>query len=265
MEQMEKNRLFGGFPNKLALVRFFVKLRPVHPFPGWMFVMSTDAKSSLATRPSLLARLKDWSQQTAWREFDHDYAPLLRNVARKAGLTEAEADEVAQETLIAVAKKIGEFKHAGNRGSFRAWLFQQARWRTVDQFRARERARPHAQPLSHSMGERGRGPGEGEHEDQSPTSSTMSQESHAAAPETDPAFERLWDEEWENHVRQSALARVKRQVSGRQFQLFDLHVVQGMSVRDTAQAAGASMAAVYMAKSRLKRLFKREVKALKAQ
>ena len=35
---------------------------------------------------------------TAWREFDHDYTPLLRNVARKAGLTEAEADEVAQET-----------------------------------------------------------------------------------------------------------------------------------------------------------------------
>jgi RNA polymerase sigma-70 factor (ECF subfamily) len=92
-----------------------------------MFFMSAETESSLATRPSLLARLKDWSQQTAWREFDHDYAPLLRNVARKAGLTDAEAAEVAQETLIAVAKKIGEFKHAGNRGSFRAWLYQQAR------------------------------------------------------------------------------------------------------------------------------------------
>ena len=35
----------------------------------------------------------------------------------KARLADAEADEVAQETLMAVAKKIGEFKHAGNRGS----------------------------------------------------------------------------------------------------------------------------------------------------
>src|SRR6266540_3966298 len=119
-----------------------------------MFAMSTETESSLATRPSLLARLKDWSQQTGWREFDHDYAPLLRNVARKAGLTDAEADEVAQETLIAVAKKIGEFKHAGNRGSFRAWLYQQARWRIADQFRARARAKPHREacPLRRAAG-----------------------------------------------------------------------------------------------------------------
>src|SRR5207244_7720281 len=85
------------------------------------------------------------------------YAPLLRNVARKAGLTDAEADEVAQETLIAVAKKIVEFKHAGNRGSFRAWLFQQARWRIADQFRSRARASHRTEPRSLTAGTAGRG------------------------------------------------------------------------------------------------------------
>src|SRR5262245_51715676 len=103
--------------------------------------MSAEPQSSLATRPSLLVRLRDWNQQTAWQEFANDYVPLLRNVARKAGLTETEADEVVQEALIAVAKKIREFKHAGNRGSFRAWLYQQARWRIADQFRNRGRTR----------------------------------------------------------------------------------------------------------------------------
>src|SRR5262245_1159179 len=101
--------------------------------------MSDEAKSSLLTRPSLLARLKDWNQQTAWGDFSREYAPLLRNVARKAGLNDAEADDVVQETLIAVAKKIGQFEHAGNRGSFRKWLYQQTRWRIADQFRARAR------------------------------------------------------------------------------------------------------------------------------
>src|SRR2546422_510842 len=156
---------------------FFVKLRSVHPFSGWMCVMSTETESSLVTRPSLLARLKDWSQQTAWREFDQDYAPLLRNVARKAGLTNAEADEVAQETLIAVAKKIGEFKHAGNRGSFRAWMYQQTRWRIADQFRARARVSHHHEPrpltpsLSLARGEGARSAGEGESDDATATDS----------------------------------------------------------------------------------------------
>src|SRR2546422_749574 len=172
-----QKRADGSGRNFIAEVGSFVKLRLVYPFSGWMFFMQTETESSLATRPSLLARLKDWSQQTAWREFDHDYAPLLRNVARKAGLTEAEADEVAQETLIAVAKKIGEFKHAGQRGSFRAWLFQQARWRIADQFRARARVSHHHEPrpltpsLSLARGEGARSAGEGESDDATATDS----------------------------------------------------------------------------------------------
>ena len=211
--------------------------------------MSVETESGLATRPSLLARLKDWSQQTAWREFDQDYAPLLRNIARKAGLTNAEVDDVVQETLIAVAKKIGTFAHAGNRGSFRSWLYQQARWRIADRFRAR---RQHGEPLPRPAGD-----------------------SAAELPETalkpgvprveqsvDSSFQRLWDIEWDDYVRQTALKSVKSRVSPRQFQLFDLSVLQGLSVSDTAQAAGASKAAVYMAKSRVARLVKREAMAL---
>ena len=233
-----------------------------------MFCMSTETEGSLATRPSLLARLKDWSQQTAWREFDHDYAPLLRNVARKAGLTDPEADEVVQETLIAVAKKIGEFKHAGNRGSFRAWLYQQARWRIADQFRARARVRPCTEgrpltpPLSPGGGEGARGAGEGESE-AATAADSLHLEASSAASEVDPGFERLWDAEWEEHLRQTALARVKRQVSARQFQLFDLHVLQGLSVRVAATAAGTTIAAVYMAKSRVGRLVRREIARLR--
>ena len=231
--------------------------------------MSTETESSQRTRLSLLARLKDWSQQTAWREFDHDYAPLLRNVARKAGLTDPEADEVVQETLIAVAKKIGEFKHAGNRGSFRAWLYQQARWRIADQFRTRKRANPRteARPLTPSLspdwGEGARRAGEGESEDATSADSFVRDAGAAASPEVDPAFERLWDAEWEEHLRQYALARVKRQVSARQFQLFDLHALQGLSVRVAATAAGSTIAAVYMAKSRVGRLVRREITRLR--
>jgi RNA polymerase sigma factor (sigma-70 family) len=176
---------------------------------------------------------------------------------------------VAQETLIVVAKKIGEFKHAGNRGSFRAWLYQQARWRIADQFRLRARAnrRLEARPLTPSLsaagGEGDRRSGERKIDAASIAGSFEHEASGASAPEVDPAFERLWAEEWEEHVRQFALARVKRQVSARQFQLFDLHALQGLTVRVAAKAAGTTIAAVYMAKSRVGRLVRREVARLR--
>lgn len=228
-----------------------------------MVAVSAETEDSLATRPSLLARLKDWNQQTAWGQFDADYAPLLRNVARKAGLTDTEADEVVQETLLAVARKIGEFDHAGRPGSFRAWLYQQARWRIADQFRARCRSRPMPAPTEPLQQE-------SQHDGGRPLSggfAAAEPPSHPGpadgVPSADPAFERLWNEEWETHLRQTVLDRVKRQVSARQFQLFDLHALQGLPVRAAAQAAGASIAAVYMAKSRVARLLRRESNRLR--
>ena len=209
-----------------------------------MFIMTAESESTLATRPSLLARLKDWSQQSAWREFEHDYAPLLRNVARKAGLTNVEADDAVQEMLIAVAKKIGDFKHAGNRGSFRSWLYQQARWRIADRFRDRAR---YSGTINGSL--------------------ESSDSIEPAKPQgmADPMFENIWDTEWEDHIRKSALERVKRHVGARQFQLFDLHAVQGLPAQAAAKAAGATIAAVFMAKSRVGRLVRKEIERLKLE
>src|SRR5439155_21847734 len=103
----------------------------------------------------------------------------------------------------------------------------------------------------------------GKNEDATDADSLHPEANRAATPEVDPAFERFWAEEWEAHIRQSALARVKRQVNARQFQLFDLHVLQGLSVRLAARAAGTTSASVYMAKSRMGRLVRREIARLR--
>ena len=77
------------------------------------------------------------------------------------------------------------------------------------------------------------------------------------------ALDAVWQEEWEGHLMAAALERVKRQVSPRQFQMFDLHVRQGLSVTETARTLQASVASVYMARHRVARALRKEVAALK--
>jgi RNA polymerase sigma-70 factor (ECF subfamily) len=54
----------------------------------------------------LLVRLKDWGDQKSWQDFFDTYWRLIHSVAIKAGLSEAEAQDVVQETVLTVAKKL---------------------------------------------------------------------------------------------------------------------------------------------------------------
>src|SRR5437667_10146451 len=97
----------------------------------------TPGDDSLATRASLLGRLKNWEDAKSWEEFTQTYSRLIRAVAFKAGLTESEAKDVEQETLLCVAKTIHEFESSATRGTFKSWLLNLTRWRIADQFRRR--------------------------------------------------------------------------------------------------------------------------------
>ena len=100
--------------------------------------MASDEHSSIQTRPSLLNRLKSGDDAESWQEFYRVYGKLVRDFAFQAGLTDTEAQEVVQETVIAVANKIAEFKTDPARGSFSAWLMHTTRWRIADQLRKRQ-------------------------------------------------------------------------------------------------------------------------------
>lgn len=74
------------------------------------------------TRPSLLLKLRDAGNQQAWGEFLEIYQPLILRLVRRRGLQEADAREVTQDVLIAVAGAIGRWEADPARGSFRGWL-----------------------------------------------------------------------------------------------------------------------------------------------
>ncbi|HEY5914049.1 MAG TPA: sigma-70 family RNA polymerase sigma factor [Verrucomicrobiae bacterium] len=92
----------------------------------------------LPTGRSLLTRLKNWDDQEGWREFFETYWRLIYSVARKAGFNDAEAQDLVQETILAVARKVRDFHYDPALGSFKSWLLLNVRSRIADQLRRRQ-------------------------------------------------------------------------------------------------------------------------------
>src|SRR5712691_10928176 len=147
---------------------------------------------SIPTRASLLERLKDLGDQTSWNEFYQTYRELIYSVARKAGLNEIEADEVVQETLISVAKKMPGFTYDPSKDSFKGWLLTVTRWRIWDQLERRARGAKEDRPGSPCA-----------NDEQRTRTATIERVPDPAGFDLTAA----WDEEWEKHLLQTALAR----------------------------------------------------------
>jgi RNA polymerase sigma factor (sigma-70 family) len=213
--------------------------------------MKEPAQDTQATRWSLLARLKNWEDQTSWREFFDTYWPLIYSVALKAGLSDAEAQDVVQDTVVSVAKKIHGFKCDPAAGSFKAWLLRLTRWRILNQLKKRM-PEVHRSISTAPVG--------GCRDDETRTSTVE------RVP--DPAslnLEVVWDKEWERNLAEAAKERVRQMVSARQFQMFELYVVQGWAAAEVARCLGVSATQVYLAKHRVGRLLKREANKLSSK
>ena len=78
--------------------------------------------STPETRASLLIRVRDPADQAAWHEFVEIYRPIILRLARQKGMQEADADDVAQQVLVAVAKAVERREHDPKRAKFRTWL-----------------------------------------------------------------------------------------------------------------------------------------------
>ncbi len=189
------------------------------------------------TRRTLLSRLRDLDNQGSWKEFFDTYWRLIYVTAIKSGLSDAEAEDVVQETVISVVRKIPGFRYDPEVGSFKAWLLKLTRWRIIDQLRTRQKA------LVSSM------PGQTDLVERVPDQAVQSAEDN-------------WDEEWRKNTLQVALHRVRDQVDPRHYQVFDLYAVQNWPALRVAKALHLSVAQVYLIKHRVCRLIKREVSSL---
>ena len=210
-------------------------------------LMAKPQDDSYPTRSSLLCRVKDTQDQQSWQEFSDIYSKLIFGFAMKAGLTEDEAQEVVQETLIAAAKHLPGFRYDPKVCSFKTWLLNLSRWRVQDQ--VRKRRAPAAPQPSRALDDSG---------DDSNRTATVERIPDPASAE----LEALWDREWQMTLKDAALAKVKAQCDLKQWQVFDLYVLKEWSVREVTKALGVSAGRVYLAKHRISAPVKKELKRL---
>jgi RNA polymerase sigma factor (sigma-70 family) len=204
------------------------------------------AHASLTTRRSLLSRLKESNAQESWRQFFDAYWRLIYTTALGAGLTDAEAQEVVQETVLTVVKKIKSFRYDPAVGSFKGWLLTIVRWRVADQFRKRQQQ---IQPLKLRR------------ETATQGTATIERVADPAAIDLDV----IWQEEWQRTMFTAALARVKRQANARHYQMFDLHAVKQWPAQKVAQALGVRPGQVRLAKHRITALMRQEIARLEQE
>lgn len=198
--------------------------------------MAKHDADSLVTRASLLGRLKNWEDAESWEEFTRTYSRLIRGVAIQAGLTEAEAKDAEQETLLCVARTIHEFESNPARGSFKSWLMQLTRWRIADQFRKRPPAAATTHPLANDE-----------------RTSTVERIEDPYSLDT------LWETEWKKNLLETALARVSRKIKPKHTQIFDLYSVRRWPAAKVARELGVNIVQIYLVHHRITKLLKQEV------
>ena len=196
----------------------------------------------IATRRSLVDRLANWDDQRRWQEFFDTYWKLIYSAARKSGLADAEAQEVVQETVITVAKNIDRLDYDPAIGSFKGWLLQITRWRIADQFRKRQ---PDAAARRLSSPD-------------DPLTATIERVPDSRIVDLDA----LWEADWKDNLLEAAIARVKKKVDPKQFQIFDCYVRKEWPAQKVAQRLRVSVGQVYLARHRVAALLKKEIKTL---
>jgi RNA polymerase sigma-70 factor (ECF subfamily) len=193
-----------------------------------------------ATRPSLLVRLRDARDGQAWTHFVQVYGPIVYNFARKRGLQDADAADLTQDVLRAVAGAAGRLEYDPARGSFRSWLFRVVRNRLRDFLASRQR--------------RLQGTGD---------SAAQQLLQEQSAPEDD--VEVLWQREYERRLFAWAVEQVRGDFQEVTWRAFWLTAVEGKSGKEAARMLGLSVAAVYLAKSRVLARLKEQIRHLQGE
>ncbi len=178
------------------------------------------------TPPSLLLRLRDHQDQAAWATFTEVYSPLVYNFCRLRKLQPSDAADVTQEVLVRISKAITKFDYDRQQGLFRDWVAKIVANEVCRHFSNRK-------PL---------------------TTLADDWESEAASSQ--------WNDHFQQHIFESAMARCRGSFSPQTWLLFEKCWLEKLPASEVAEACSVNVTQVYIAKSRVLKRLQKEVSLL---
>lgn len=191
----------------------------------------------IQTSASLLDRVKDDPQSSAWQRLVEIYEPLVRGWLRRQSLIDSDTDDLVQDVMTVVVRRLPEFEHNGRVGAFRTWLKSITTNCLRDHWRSGRRR---------------------------PTATGDSDFQQVLAQLEDPTsgLSKNWDQEHDRHVTRKLLEMLRGDFEPTTWQAFQRTALEGASAAEVAEELGITSNAVFIAKSRVLARLRQEAAGL---
>ena len=189
------------------------------------------------TSLSLLDRACADAKDETWRHLASVYSPLLRSWLTRFEVEAMDADDLVQEVLLTVSRELPRFEHSGRAGAFRNWLRMILVHRLRDFWRSRK-YRPVAAGGSSWIEQLNQ----------------LEDESSSAS--------QAWNLEHDRHVMAQLLENVRPRFEPKTWEAFHRQMFDGQRADIVAAELGMPLNSVYVARSRVLSILRREAAGL---
>ncbi len=182
------------------------------------------------TTTRLLDALRDSSNEPVWSQIDARYRPVIRGLARRIGVPEGEADDVAQQSLAEFVRCFRDGRYDRTKGRLSSWILSIAHHTSLAAIRRRRRDA---------------GPGVGGADDVDPADPASAER----------ALRSVWNEERDRVILHHAMATLHDEGSmdERTLLAFELSALRGVPATEAASQCQMTVEQLYVARSRVTR------------
>ena len=177
------------------------------------------------TTTQILDDLKFSDNEAAWKTFTDHFYPVIFGFAQKMGLSPADAEDVAQETIIQFLRLYRQDKFQREKGHLSHWMFGVARNVIRDFIKKKPK--------------------------ESAVQEHTEQTSFWANVPDEKAILQTWQTQWQREILTRCLIRVRKEVDEKTFQAFEMYAIAQQPIKTVCEQLGMTPNAVYIAKNRV--------------